>query len=54
MHSGYYSHCGFNTITISCPLLGWNKFEGSLEKNKKTQKYGVVSQKSTNKTLLVH
>jgi hypothetical protein len=34
MHSGYYSHCGFNTITISLPVLGGNKSEGSLEKIK--------------------
>jgi hypothetical protein len=34
MHSGCYSHCGFNTITINCPLRGGNKSEGSLEKIK--------------------
>jgi len=36
MHSGYYSHCGFNLITISCPFLGGNKYEGILEQKKKT------------------
>jgi len=34
MHNGYYSNCGFNLVTISCLLLGGNKYEGILEQNK--------------------
>ena len=33
MHNGYYSNCGFNLVTISCPLHGGNKYEGILEQN---------------------
>ena len=35
MHSGYYSRCSFNIITMSCPLLSGSKYEGSSEQNKK-------------------
>jgi hypothetical protein len=54
MHSGCYSRCGFNPITIICPHFGRNKSEGSLEQSKNTRKYGVVSQKTTKRTSLVH
>jgi hypothetical protein len=54
MPSGYYSHCGFNRMTKFCPLFGGNKSEESLEQSKNTLKYGVVSQKTTKRTSLVH